>query len=333
MNRIFLMGVGALVLAALGGCAEKADVQGNVLHGNVDDRELKLAFVLSERLSSVLPEEGTSVKKGDLVATLETVRIENDVAVARAAGAVREAQLAVAKALLEKSENGSRAEDVAMVTAGTQALEAKIKAARLAFERNRTLVKTRAVPQQTADDSEAEFHFLQNTLGAVTNYLAKLVAGDRAEDRAAARARVAEAQSALLQAKAQLAVAEQRLRDANLYAPADGIVRERLLEPGEMTSPQRPVLALALTNPKWVRCYLRETELAKHRLNDRATVKADGAPAPFEGWIGYIAPTAEFTPKNIETDELRPTLVYEVRIYVKDPQGLLKLGAPVVVEL
>ena len=100
-----------------------------------------------------------------------------------------------------------------------------------------------------------------------------------------------------------------------------------------MTSPQRPVLALALTNPKWVRCYLRETELAKHRLNDRATVKADGAPAPFEGWIGYIAPTAEFTPKNIETDELCPTLVYEVRVYVKDPQGLLKLGAPVVVEL
>lgn len=157
MSRIFLMGVGALVLTVLGGCSEKAASPGNVLHGNVDDRELKLAFVLSERLSSVLPEEGTSVKKGDLMATLETVRIENDVAVARAAGAVREAQLAVAQALLEKSANGSRAEDVAMVTAGTQAIEAKIKAVRLAFERNRTLVKTRAVPQQTADDFEAEF--------------------------------------------------------------------------------------------------------------------------------------------------------------------------------
>lgn len=150
MNRIFLMGVGALVLTALGGCVEKAEAPGNVLHGNVDDRERKLAFVLSERLSSVLPEEGTSVKKGDLVATLETVRIENDVAVARAAGAVREAQLAVAQALLEKSENGSRAEDVAMVTAGTQAIEAKIKAAGLSFERNRTLVKTRAVPQRNS---------------------------------------------------------------------------------------------------------------------------------------------------------------------------------------
>ena len=322
--------------AALAGCSESQNRQGEdgiVLHGNVDDREMQLAFVISERLEAVMPEEGETVKKDDIVAKCETVRLENDVAVAEATVKVREAELKAAEAILSKSENGSRKEDIAAVTALKSGIAAKLKAAKLTYERNRRLVETHAVSQQDADNAEAAYLFLSHAETTISNLLERLIAGDRMEDRASAAARKAAAEAALAEAKARLAVARRRVEDATLHAPADGIVRTRILEPGELTAPQNPVLTLALTDPKWVRCYVRETDLVRVKLGAKASVAADSRPEPFEGWVGYISPTAEFTPKNIETDELRPTLVYETRIYVKDPSGKLKLGAPVIVTL
>ena len=264
MNKTIIIAIATA--AALCGCERRGAESEGIFHGNVDDRELRLSFVISERIDSIVPEEGQSVKKGDLVATLETVRLENEVKAA--AAAVKE-------------------------------VEVQIKTAKNNRDRNAELVKKNAVSLQDADNAEA-------------CYLMVVAQKETAE--------------------VKLEIAKQRLADAKLYAPADGIVRKRLLNPGELTGPDSPVLQLSLTDPKWVRCYMKETELAKHRLNDKALVKADGAEKPFDAWIGYISPNAEFTPRNIETDELRPMLVYEVRFYVKDPEGLLKLGAPVIVE-
>ena len=337
MNMKRLTGRAKMALAAVAlfglmlGCTDDDDVK--ILHGNVDDRELQLAFVLAERVAKVVPEEGTTVKKGDLIAELETVRIDNEIAVAKAEVATRESLVKAAQARKDKSDHGERAEDISKQRDEAAALASKIVSAEKEMLRKQELVKTRAVSKQEADDAEAKYKALVNEHSAATNQLARLLAGDRAEDRAAIAASLDEAKANLLKAQAQLKVAEQKRIDCQLFAPGDGIIRERILEPGEFTAPMRPVIALALSNPKWVRCYLKETQLAKHKLNDKAKVKADGAKEPFEGWIGYISPTAEYTPKNIETDELRPTLVYETRIYVKDPEGLLKLGAPVVVEL
>ena len=98
---------------------------------------MQLAFVISERLESVMPEEGETLKKGDIVAKCETVRLENDVVVAEATVKVREAELKAAEALLSKSENGSRKEDIAAVTALKSGIAAKLKAAKLTYERKR----------------------------------------------------------------------------------------------------------------------------------------------------------------------------------------------------
>jgi len=315
----------------LTGCGN--DKEGRILHGNVDDRELQLSFVINERLSRVIPEEGTFVRKGELIAELETVRIENEIAVQKALVAVDEAKLMAAQAAMDKSDNGSRAEDIQKSRDLIVGYTSKMQAALVERDRNAKLVKTGAVSKQQYDDSVAKYEFIAGELGAETNRLAMLIEGDRAEDRAATRANLAEAKGMLQKAKADLAVAEQKRKDSFLYAPADGVIRERLLEPGEWTSQFKPAFVFALTDPKWVRCYLRETQLAAYKLDHKCKVLLDGRDQPLEGWIGYISPTAEFTPKNIETDELRPTLVYETRVYVKDPEGVLKLGAPVVVEL
>ncbi|HXL16648.1 MAG TPA: HlyD family efflux transporter periplasmic adaptor subunit, partial [Streptosporangiaceae bacterium] len=121
---------------------------------------------------------------------------------------------------------------------------------------------------------------------------------------------------------------------AQLVAPMDAVVRTRLLEPGEMASPQKPVFSLAITDPKWVRAYVSEPDLGKVHPGMAAFVAVDSFPDQrFEGWVGFISPVAEFTPKAVQTEELRTSLVYEVRVFVKDPSDALRLGMPATVYL
>jgi HlyD family secretion protein len=99
-----------------------------------------------------------------------------------------------------------------------------------------------------------------------------------------------------------------------------------------MASPQQPVFTLALTNPVWVRTYVSETDLGKISPGMKAYATTDSFPEKrYEGWIGYISPTAEFTPKSVETREVRTHLVYQVRVYVCNPENELRLGMPATV--
>ena len=96
-----------------------------------------------------------------------------------------------------------------------------------------------------------------------------------------------------------------------------------------MATPQKPVLTMALTNPVWVRTYAQEATLGSLALGMTADVSTDSYPGKaYKGWIGFISPTAEFTPKNVETPELRTRLVYQVRVYVCNPENELRLGMP-----
>ena len=110
------------------------------------------------------------------------------------------------------------------------------------------------------------------------------------------------------------------------------MIQSRLLEVGDMADANRPVFTLALTDPKWVRAYVPEPDLGLINLGMKAKILSDSFPDhTFEGWIGFISPVAEFTPKTVETTDLRTKLVYEVRVYVHDPKDQLRLGMPVTV--
>ncbi len=131
-----------------------------------------------------------------------------------------------------------------------------------------------------------------------------------------------------------VALAQRQFDDTRLYAPLDGVVEDRILEPGDMASPSTPVLTVALPSPLWVRAYVPENEFGRIRLGMAATVSTDSYPGRvYHGWIGYISPTAEFTPKTVETPELRTALVYQVRVYVCDTHGELRLGMPATVHI
>ena len=290
------------------------------LYGNIDIREVRLAFNGSEHIEEIRVQEGDHVQKGELLARLHTERLQ-------AVVDETEAMTAAQQQVLASLEAGSRPEEIRKVRADLEAAVAKAQAAQDTFERRLRLSEQKLASPEEVEEAKAAAGVAAAQVKAARAALDLVLAGPRKEDIAQARARL-QAQ------KAGLILARVRLADAALIAPADGIVRDRILEPGDMASPQTPVLTLALVDPVWVRAYLPEPALGQITLGAKATIHTDSYPDKrYEGWVGFISPTAEFTPKNVQTPELRTRLVYSVRVFSCNPQGELRLGMPVTVTI
>jgi membrane fusion protein PltH len=293
-----------------------------VLRGNVDLRQVELTFNANERIAEVLVQEGDRVRKGDVLARLDASRLEPQAAQA-------EAQTEAARQILARLSAGSRREEVAQAEANLAAARAEETEARTRYERLEAASRDsggRAVSRQAIDDAKAEADVAAAKRAVVERALELVVAGPRREEIAEAKARVAAAE-------AEAALVRRQLDEVKLVAPTDAVVRTRVLEPGEMASPQRTVLSLTITDPKWVRAWVTEPDLVRVRPGMRAGVTVDGFPGTFDAWVGFVSPVAEFTPKTVQTDELRPSLVYEVRVFVKDPADTLREGMPATVRV
>jgi HlyD family secretion protein len=294
-----------------------------VLYGNVDLRQVELPFNNSGRIAAVLVQEGDRVQHGQVLSRLDTSRLEPQVAQA-------EARVAAQRQVVARLHNGSRPEEIAQARANVALAKAEAVNARRQLERLKPLYEGsagRAVSQQDVDNAKAALDVAEARLTVNEKALALAIAGPRQEE-------VAEAEARLRADEAQLALLRQELADAQLVAPVDAVVRTRVMEPGEMASPQKPVFSLAITDPKWVRAYVSEPDLGRVRPGMAAAVAVDSFPEHrFGGWVGFIAPVAEFTPKTVQTEELRTSLVYEVRVFVKDPSNDLRLGMPATVHL
>jgi membrane fusion protein PltH len=294
-----------------------------VLYGNVDLRQVDLAFNNSERIAQVLVQEGDRVTRGQVLARLDTSRLKPQVATA-------EAVVAAQRAVVDKLHHGSRPQEIAQAQANVAAAKADQVNAEQQSQRLAALAKLnagRAVSEQDVENATAALDAAQAHLAVAAKALELAVLGPRAED-------VAQGEAQLHADQAQLDLLRSELADSELLAPSDAIVRSRLLEPGEMVSPQRPVLSLAIVDPKWVRAYASEPDLGKIHPGAKASVSTDSAPdRTLPGWVGFIGSVAEFTPKTVQTTELRSSLVYEVRVFVQDPRDELRLGMPATVRL
>jgi len=293
------------------------------LYGNVDLRQVDLPFNGNERIAAVLVQEGDHVKKNQLLARLDTSRLQPQVAQA-------EAQMAAQQQAVNRLRNGSRPEELAQARANVALAQADADDAQAQYARVRDLSAKsagRAVSQQDLDQAKAAAEAAGAKLTVSKRALDLSVAGPRKED-------IGEAEARLKSNAANLALLRQQLADADLLAPVDAVVRSRILEPGELASPQKPVFSLAITDPKWVRAYIAESDLSVVRSGMTAAVTVDGFPGHrFDGWIGFISPNAEFTPKAVQTEELRSSLVYEIRVFVTDPNDDLRLGMPATVHV
>lgn len=294
-----------------------------MLYGNVDLRQVELPFNDAERIVEVLVEEGTRVKAGQVLARLDSGRLLPRVQQAQA-------RLTAQAEALRKLTNGARPEEVAQARAAVTVAQADAANMRSQFERLRSISaesQGRAVSPQDLDAAAAAARMSEAQAENARKTLELTLAGPRQED-------IEQAKAQLDAARAELALLKRQLADIELISPTDGVIRNRLMEPGELATPQRPVVSIAITNPKWVRAYLSEVDLSRVRVGAPATVTVDGtADSPLQGKVGFISSTAEFTPKAVQTQELRTSLVYEVRVFVTDGEDRLRLGMPATVAI
>lgn len=294
-----------------------------VLYGNIDLREVDLAFNDSQRVVSVLVREGDTVRKGQVLAELDTSRLQPQLAQAQA-------QAAAQRAVVARLHHGSRPEEIAQARANLMLAQADARQAHDNYQRLEAVFSSssgRAVSRQEVDDAKAQADVSDAKVAVNRKALQLSLIGPRQED-------IAQAEAMLDSEEAQAALLKQELADAQLRAPLDAVVRSRIAEPGDMASPQKTALSLAITDPKWVRAYVSETDLGHVHPGMPATVTVDAfAGRAFSGWVGFISPVAEFTPKTVQTPDLRTSLVYEIRVFVKDPRDELRLGMPATVHL
>lgn len=289
-----------------------------VLHGNVNIRQVELAFNASGRIDQVLVHEGDQIQKGQLLAKIDTTRLQLALRQARAQADAQRSQVAKLKA-------GSRPEEIRQAAAERDAAQAAVREASQIHERQLDLVAKKFVSQQQADTAKNTLDGAQQRLKAAEEIHRLALAGPRQEDIAAAEA-------SLTAQEAAVAGLERDIAEGELHAPEAGIIQNRVLEPGDMASPQKSVFTLALTDPVWARVYLPESALGRIPAGARASISTDSHPdRKYAGWVGYVSPTAEFTPKSVETQELRTSLVYQARIYACAGTAQLRQGMPVTV--
>lgn len=243
------------------------------LYGNIEIRQVDLSFQVSGIIDKMLKEEGDAVKKGELLAILDSRDYRSN---------LEKASAEVQKTLALKNDSAEK------------------------FERNAPLVEDETISKQ-------EYDTLKNS-----------------RDKSAA-----DYNSAIAAKK----YAQNQLDYTKIYAPDDGIVMVRVQEPGATVNKGQIVYSISKNKPVWVRAYVNETDLGNIKYGDTVAVYTDttnpqtGAKREYKGQIGYISPVAEFTPKTVQSTDLRTDLVYRIRVYIDDVDEYLRQGMPVTIKV
>jgi HlyD family secretion protein len=335
--------------------------------GTIEATQVDVGPKTTARIRAIRAEEGQRVRQGDLLILLdddqlraEVARLTAGVEVARAqladlvAGArpeeIRAARQAVvqAEARLRDLEAGARQQEIEQARSAVASAEATRIMAEREYRRFQALLDQGLIAAQDRDRAWQAYEVARAQERSARQQLELTLAGPRPDQVEAARAEVRQARDRLAlleagarpgqieaaraqvtQAEAALAEAQARLADTRIESPTDGIVLRKNLEPGATATPGTPVLTLVDPQTLWVRAYVSEVDLGRVRLGQAARVTVDAFPGrAFEARVTEIAPEAEFTPRNVQTQKERVNLVFRVKITVANSDGRLKPGMP-----
>jgi HlyD family secretion protein len=366
------------ILALLAGCSRRPE---NLVHvsGNIELTQVDMSFKTTGRLIERRFNEGDTVKKGDIVARLDSDQLaqqkNRDAAVIASADsqyqqlqtsiamqretlagdiAARKDDLAQAQAHLDAMLNGSRPQEIQQARAAAADPQAQYQQAKDDWDRAQILFKHEDISRQQYEQFETRMHSAEAVLHEAEHRLSLVEEGPRKEDIAGARAQVAAAaqavklaeasrlelqrkeeqlgqqKAAIDQARAQAGITGVMLSDTTIMSPIDGVVLVKSSEPGEVLAAGTTVLTIGDIDHPWLRGYISEGDLGRVKLGQRATVTNDSfKDKTYNGRVSFIASDAEFTPKQIQTNEERVKLVYRIKIEVDNPQHELKNNMPV----
>ncbi|TQI80566.1 HlyD family secretion protein [Serratia fonticola] len=286
------------------------------LYGNVDIRTVNLSFRVGGRLASLNVDEGDHVEPGKLLGKLDYssyINAQNE----------SDANVAAAQAQLDLLLAGYRDEEIAQARSAVAQQQAAFDYADSFYKRQQRLWATLSIASNDLENAKTARNQAQAALQAAKDKLSQYLKGNRIQQ-------IDQAKAAVAQAQARADQAALDLKDTQLYSPAAGIVLTRTVEPGTMLAAGATVFNVSLTRPVWIRAYIDGINLRHAIPGTEVQIFIDGrANKPYLGKIGFVSPTAEFTPKNVETPELRTDLVYRLRIIVTNPDDALRQGMPV----
>jgi len=320
MKRVLLL----LLLVAIGAAAVYFHPQwfrkppnANVLKlsGNLEAHESLVSFKVTGRIINLPVDEGMTVKAGDLLARLDNDDYRQQVAVDEATSRVRDRQLALGLA-------GSRTQDIEAAQQAILDAQADLEQKKKDYARYQALYEKDEIPAQTRDQAATNVARAQATYDRAQLIYNELAEGTRKEELAVQRANIH-------QSDQSLHLSSIRLAYTVLRAPFDGVVLVRQAELGEVVLPGTAIVTLADLNHLWVRVYVPETDLGKVHWGQAVDVRTDTYPDKiYRGRISFISAEAEFTPKSVQTEKERVTLVYRVKVDVENPNRELKPGMP-----
>lgn len=285
------------------------------LSGNIEAHESLVSFKVPGRIIVLPVDEGMSMKAGDLLARLDSDDYRQQVDVDEATTRVRDRQLELGLA-------GSRIQEIEAARQSIVDAQADLDQKKKDFARYEALYKLDEITGQVRDQAATAVTRAQATLDRAEQIYDELVEGTRKEELDVDRANVR-------QAHQNLEMSRIRLGYTVLRAPFNGIVLVRQAELGEVTSPGTPIVTLADLDHIWLRVYLPETDLGKVWWGQDVDVRADTYPGKlYHGHVSVISSEAEFTPKSVQTEQERVTLVYRIKVDVENPNYELKPGMP-----
>ena len=284
-----------------------------VVSGHVEATEVRVATKIGGTLEAIEFDEGDRVTKGQELARIDTVDLRLALDAARAEEQQARAELRLLLA-------GSREEDVKEAQAQVERAQADLDGAERELDRMEGLLASGSGTTKSRDDALTQRDTAQAALAAARERHRKLLAGSRPEEIQAARARVAAAQ-------ARIAQRDQQVHDAILVSPVGGVVTEKLAEAGELLSVGGGVAVVTDLAGAWLNVYLGEPNLARIRIGQSVEVRTDDGQVR-KGEISFVSSEAEFTPKNVQTQDERVKLVYRVKIRLFNEDHLFKPGMP-----
>ena len=286
-----------------------------VLSGNIEAHESLVGFRVQGRIVELPVEEGQQVAAGSLLARLEDAEDRQRVRLEEAGLHVRESNLALVLA-------GTRQQEIAAAEQSVNEAKIDLDQRQLDLARAERLLAKDEIAAQDRDQALTAVKRSNAVLEAATQRLSEAREGARKED-------VSIAWANLNQANENLKLSHVNLDYTVLHAPSAGVVTVRQAEVGEVVSPGSPVVTIADLDHIWLRAYIAETDLARIHWGQQVAVTTDTYPGKkYIGRISFIASTAEFTPKSVQTYKERVTLVYRIKIDIDNPAHELKPGMP-----
>ncbi|RXJ87587.1 HlyD family efflux transporter periplasmic adaptor subunit [Arcobacter sp. CECT 8985] len=304
------------IILIFNGCTK--DKQENKFYGNVDVRTVSLGFRVSGKIEKIFFDEGNVVKKGQVLAVLDDSLYKqnlNNIS----------AQIKAQESNVIKLKNGYRKEDINKAKATLAQRKVAMKKAKIDLERNTKLLQKKSISQQKYDDIKLVYDNAKALYDYAKSSYNLLKNGYRKEDIDTASAK-------LQSLKAQKQIKQINLNDTILKAPTNGTILTRIHEEGSIVNASTPVIQLAKSDEYWIRSYMSEKYLGKIKPGMKATVYTDSSNKKYHATVSFISAVAEFTPKSVQTEDLRTDLVYRFRLILNDYDDKIRQGMPVTIK-